>query len=163
MIGNNDGDGDGDDCGDHDADSHPCLVPKTIVLPTNATKWGKRFSIYFCGAAFISLVLWQPLNVLAVGITLALPVDTLTLSAAVALMSRHPVCSRPWIFGVVWAINCPLIATLFGLIVWNAHEPNNFTGIGTLLLQLQYIGMGIFLIPMLGNFNKVDNNTSPSP
>ena len=136
------------------------LCFKTIVSPSLANIWGKRYTMYFCGNAFIGLALWQPLNVFSLAITLILPVDTLTLSGAVAIMSRHPVCSRPWLFGLMWAFNCPIVACIFGLIVWNAHAPNNYTGATTLLLQLQYVAMGIFLIPLLGNSNKVGNANS---
>lgn len=131
------------------------LCIKVLVnKPEQVNYYAKTFSCYYLCVTFLCLLLWQPLNLFALGSFLALPADILVFPAAFAVMKRAK-NSAVWYFGLVWSLNTPLVCVYFAIAVWGAKTTDSHTAAAHLLLQIQYIVMGLLLIV---NFRSLDPN-----
>lgn len=120
--------------------------------PTVVNWWARRFSVYYLVVSFVSLILWQPLNLFAIGSLLALPVDILVVPAAYSLMQRATQARDPslWWLGLIWACNGPIVCGLFAQLTWNVKQANTHIAVGATMLQLQYLAMGVCWIRTFG-------------
>ena len=121
--------------------------------PTIVNYWASIFSIYFCIVVFLGFLLWQPLNLFFLASFVALPVDVLVWPAARTLTQRNPQDQRIKLLSNVWALNCPIVLILFAMITWGAKTENNYAGLGALVLQLQYIALGLCWIQTFGRLD----------
>jgi len=78
-----------------------------------------------------------------IGGVFALPADTFTLFAGIAIWQRASDASVK-MFAAIWALNTPLIGSVLALLNWRSASADNWTGLGVIALMVQYILLASF-------------------
>lgn len=117
---------------------HACTVIVCFVL-----------CVYVAGSAFQQTTLS---TLLFVGGIVAVPADTATLVAGLAVWQRAKTTSVK-LFAITWMLNTPVILALFSLMTFRSKSEDNLAGFGAIILGLQYLCMAPFLHTLIMSRN----------
>eukprot|EP00307_Rebecca_sp_RCC1486_P000633 CAMPEP_0119405658 /NCGR_PEP_ID=MMETSP1335-20130426/265_1 /TAXON_ID=259385 /ORGANISM="Chrysoculter rhomboideus, Strain RCC1486" /LENGTH=311 /DNA_ID=CAMNT_0007429681 /DNA_START=51 /DNA_END=983 /DNA_ORIENTATION=+ len=121
------------------------LSLSTVIPRSQSEWWNTRVVVYGYLGTFLALACQQKTFSLYViiGGVFALPADTFTLFAGIAIWQRASDASVK-MFAAIWALNTPLIGSVLALLNWRSASADNWTGLGVIALMVQYILLASF-------------------